>query len=79
MNTNRNPLYIVFSRPGVSGGSSAHDPARNLSSHLQVNEAVHERRSGQETQVWHDRPDPGEDARQMSDATKYLHIFIAQD
>jgi len=57
--------YHLFSA-GLSGGSPAHHPPGDLPPRVQADAAVHERRPGQETQVRHDRPHPGEDARQVN-------------
>ena len=71
---------LCFSPPPYrSGGSrrpSADHPTRDFASHLQADEALHERGPSQETQVWHDRPHPGEDARQVNALTAICTLLL---
>ena len=71
---------LCFSPPPCrSGGSwrpSADHPAGDFTSHLQADEALHERGPSEETQVRHDRPHPGEDARQVNALTAICTLLL---
>lgn len=71
---------LCFSPPPYrSGGSrrpSADHPTGDFTSYLQADEALHERGPSQETQVWHDRPHPGEDARQVNALTAICTLLL---
>lgn len=58
-------LLLYFWPSGRLGGFEAHYPARHLAPHLQAHEDMHERRSSEEAQIWHDCANSGKNAGQV--------------